>query len=452
MCPMRRSKVDELLVSPSVLALGKFHWILLRSAEAMDKERFVQTETAGGFRSGSVFTGFGEEVALDEIHWWVFTKESSRNELRERTKVTLQAAQVLQRAAAKLRNNSPGSYEDLLLSLKEFANAHSSEIAALLGYVTWLKARDARAPRILFTYRVWGSTRMADRSVDVGDHENLSEDFQRLLAEVVLGIRDAFSRRIDEIRGELAYEMWDSVDSEYQSEIHVPESTLIVRTAHDVYFDCSVYFDEIRQSLRNILLDVNKFEDERDLTESDGFWRDFIVKAANWKGAERQIWDFKETLPMWHITHATARQGAKVEFGEDIAAFANTTGGVLVIGVTDKTRQIVGIIGSRTDLENRLKFISDVIATVVEHGARITKVRQVSVKVTDEDKIVVVVLVAQANGVIGVDNGAGQYSFPVRRETGKALVSKGEIAGTKRFIKSDNYDFLKSLATFVREG
>src|SRR5206468_11682707 len=126
MRPMNRNNVDELLFSPSALALGNFHWILLRSVEAMEKERFVQSETASGFRSASGFTEFGEEVALDEIHWWVFTKESNRSELRERTKVTLQAAQVIQRAAAKLRNNSPESYEELLLSLKKFANANSS--------------------------------------------------------------------------------------------------------------------------------------------------------------------------------------------------------------------------------------------------------------------------------------------------------------------------------------
>lgn len=380
------------------------------------------------------------------------SSRKNRSELGDRTEVTLQAAQVLQRAAAKLRNNSPESYEELLLSLRKFADTHSSEIGTLLAYVAWLGARDTRAPRILFTYRVWGSTRRADRSVDLDDHESLSQDFQKLLAEIVLGIRGPFSRKIDEIRGELEYEMWDSVDPECHGEIHVQKSALIKKTAFDVYFDCSVYFDEIRQSLRNVLLDVDKFEKERNLAESDGFWRDFIVKAANWKGAEPQLWDFKETLPMWHTNDSGARQAAKVEFGQDIAAFANTTGGVLVIGVADKTRQIVGISGSRTELENRLKFISDVFATIVEHGARITKVRQVSMKVIGEDKIAIVILVAQASEVIGVDNGAGHYSFPVRRETGKALVSKGEIADTKGFIERDNYDFLKTLATFVREN
>ncbi len=32
------------------------------------------------------------------------------------------------------------------------------------------------------------------------------------------------------------------------------------------------------------------------------------------------------------------RAMAKVEFGEDVAALANTSGGVLVVGVSDKTR------------------------------------------------------------------------------------------------------------------
>jgi predicted HTH transcriptional regulator len=154
---------------------------------------------------------------------------------------------------------------------------------------------------------------------------------------------------------------------------------------------------------------------------------------------------------MWH-TKNEAKQDAKVEFAEDITAFANTKGGVLVVGVTDKTREIVGISGPRADLENRVKFASDVIVSLVERGDQITKLRQVAIEVNGERRIVIVVLVAQASGVIGVHNGTGQYTFPVRRETGKALVSKSDVAGGKTLIKSDNYDFLKNLATFVREN
>jgi Putative DNA-binding domain len=447
----RRAKIDEILFSPAVLALGRIHWMLLRSAEIMDKDRFVDSQGDSGLRVTHGFTDFGNEVALDEIHWWVFTQEQNRRELQDRTNTALHSADRLYEDAKKLRENKPESYEKLIVSLKDFADARSSEIDALLDYVNWLDTRDPRAPRILFTYRIWGSTRMADRSVKLPDQQVLTEDFQKLLSDIVLGVRGTFTRKIDEIHSELAYEMWDSVDPEYQSEIRVPESALIGRTAFEVYIDCAVYFEEIRRSLRNILLDVKTFENERDLTESDAFWREFIVKAAKWKGSETQVWDFKETLTMWHSKNE-AKQDAKVEFAEDIAAFANTKGGVLVVGITDKTREIVGISGPRADLENRVKFASDVIVSLVERGDQITKLRQVAIEVNGERRIVIVVLVAQASGVIGVHNGTGQYTFPVRRETGKALVSKSDVAGGKTLIKSDNYDFLKNLATFVREN
>ena len=426
--------------------------MILHSVEIMDKNRFAEKRMEGGFRVMGGFTEFGEEVGLDEIQWWVFQKERNRPELLEKTKAVLPGAMSLEKNSAKLRKNNPESYKELLTSLRDFCDAHSSEINSLLDYVTLLQARDPRAPRILFTYRVWGSTRMSDRTVELPADDSPPEDFQKLLAEIVLGVRGAFRRKIDEIYTEIAYEMYESIDPEYESDIHVPEGTLIERTASDVYNDCAVYFAEIRRSLRNIALDLEKFDEQRDLTESDAFWREFVTKAIQWKGTERQLWDFKETLSMWHIPDAAAKEAAKVEFGEDVAAFANTTGGVLIVGVTNKTREIVGVSASRSDLENRLKFATDVIARIVERGASITKVRHVPIEANGESKVVVLVLVAQSRKAVGVDNGGGKYSYPVRRETGKTLVSRDEAGASKRFLKSDSYDFLKSLATFVQEN
>ena len=40
---------------------------------------------------------------------------------------------------------------------KAFAEQHRSEVYALHDYVMWLANRHLMAPRILFTYRVWGS-------------------------------------------------------------------------------------------------------------------------------------------------------------------------------------------------------------------------------------------------------------------------------------------------------
>src|ERR1700692_4870537 len=123
-----REKVDELLFSPAVLSLGRIHWMLLRSAEIMDKDRFVVTQGDYGFRVTHGFTDFGNEVALDEIHWWVFTREATRSELQDQTNTALQSVGRLYEGAKKLRGNKPESYEKLIVSLRDFVDACSSEV------------------------------------------------------------------------------------------------------------------------------------------------------------------------------------------------------------------------------------------------------------------------------------------------------------------------------------
>ncbi len=99
-------------------------------------------------------TDFGKEVAMDEIHWWIFEKETDVDELLANTERTLKAAHTLKNASAKLKGREPDSYRGLLLTLRDFAEQHRAEIDSLHGYVGWLMKRDVMAPRILFTYRV----------------------------------------------------------------------------------------------------------------------------------------------------------------------------------------------------------------------------------------------------------------------------------------------------------
>jgi hypothetical protein len=107
-------------------------------------------------------TDFGKEVGRDEINWWVFKKEANLNELRQQTERALDAAQTLKKTTDALKDNRPETYEDLLAILRRFADHHAKEIVILHEYVRWLSARDVLAPKILFTYRVWVSTRMGD--------------------------------------------------------------------------------------------------------------------------------------------------------------------------------------------------------------------------------------------------------------------------------------------------
>lgn len=329
--------VHDALFSDTTLMLGELHWTILKAARTMDRERWNKVELEFGCRYED--TEFGKEIGMDEIHWWIFEKEPDIDELLVKSEEALKATQVLKDASVKLKGREPESYQKLLLNLRDFAEEHRNEICALRDYVMWLAERHPMAPRILFTYRVWGSTRMADRDFNVDDEKTARSDMNKLRAvtEIVLGVRHRGWLVYDKVQGELRYEMYEGMDPEETPDdavIVVPQGRVVRRTAYEVYENCATYFTETRDSLRNIVVDISKMKEQRDLFQSDKFWREFIPKAAKAKTAERQLWDFKETLTVWHrMKNEEDRRKAKVTFAEDVASFANTSGGILVVGV-----------------------------------------------------------------------------------------------------------------------
>jgi hypothetical protein len=442
-----KDQVHEALFSETTLKLGEIHWTLLKSACVMDGQRW-QCSTGET-------TAFGKEVGLDEIHWWVFEKETDVDELLAKTERTLESVQALKQPASKLKNNEPESYLDLLLTLKDFAEQHRAKIDSLHEYVSWLMKRDVMAPRILFTYRVWGSTRMSDRHMNVEGQENANSDMSKLreLTEMVLGLRNGGILVYDQARLDIGFSIFDSLEPEEQSgdgEIIVPESQLVRRTAHYVYENCATYFIEIRDSLRNIKIDIEKLKEQRALFESDEFWREFITKARNVKTTETQLWDFKETLTIWHVKTDAAKRKAKVSFAEDVASFANTSGGVLIVGVNDK-REIVGV-GGGHELENRVKVATDVIAEYIEYDRAIASFRQVVMRAHDKEKICLVILVSQASEGVAVTDGDGHYTYPMRRETGVSRGRRDKVPVLGLGLKSDNRDFMHQLRQFVKDN
>jgi len=364
---MKKTKYTTRFFSEATLKLGEIHWTLLKSADVIDSQRWQ--------RSTHETTAFGKKVGLDEIHWWVFEKDTDVDELLAKTERTLESAQALKNAASKSKNTEPESYRDLLLTLRNFAEKHRADVDSLHDYVSKL----------------------------------------RMLTEIVLGVRIGGVLVYDRAHMEIGFSIFESLDPEQIArgvEIIVPENRLIRRTEHDVYENCATYFTEIRDSLRNIQIDIEKLKEQRALFESEEFWREFITKARNVKTSEPQLWDFKETLTIWHVKTDAEKRKAKVQFAEDVASFANTSGGVLIVGVNDK-REIVGV-GTGHELENRLKVASDVLARHIDYDHEIVSFRQVVVG----EKICLIVLVSQACGVVAVTDGEGHYSYPLRRETG----------------------------------
>jgi hypothetical protein len=290
----------DALFSPATLMLGKIHWALLRADNLMDTRRYTVAKRQGGM-AATEWTELGKEIGTDEIHWWVFKKETDIGSLKARTELALQPAQMLKIASEKLGNINPESYTQLLATLSEFAEKYSGEIELLYEYVSWLEARDPMAPKILFSYRVWGSTQISDRWIKIpGDApRDPDEESARICAEMVLGLRDCMFTTYERVHNEVSYEIYESLDPEqgYEaSEISVPAHRVLARAGRRSYAECASYFEEIRESLRNVLIDICKVEEQCELMKSDAFWRDFILKAAKTKKTESQLWDFKETL------------------------------------------------------------------------------------------------------------------------------------------------------------
>jgi hypothetical protein len=444
--------VHEALFSDATLKIGEIHGALLKSTHIMDKERWIPVKREFGWTHE--WTEFGKHVGQDEINWWIVENETNLDELLAITNEALNAVQVLKTDSAKLKDKEPESYKALLVDLKEFAEQHRAEIDTLHKYVGLLEKRHPMAPRILFTYRVWGSTRMADREMKLDAEEagKWKEKTLRALAEIALGVRERGDLVYWDKYHEVGFEIYESLDPETTPpdyEIIPPEPKVVRRTARAVYDKCATYFLEIRDSLRNIKLDIEKFKEQQDLYASDEFWRPFITKASEVKTAEPQLWDFTETLTVWHVKNDPERRQAKVAFAEDVASLANTSGGVLVIGVNDK-REIVGI-GDGRSLENRLKVAKDVLEEFLEYDREIVTLRQIGMG-EKRDMVCLVIVVSQACSSVGVSDGEGRFSYPVRRETGIERVARMDTPAIKSHRKSDNRDFLVELKQFIRDN
>ena len=434
----------EELFSDSSSEVGKIHWYIQKA----DTEMRSRCHVKGG--GALELTDFGREVGFDEIHWWVFKRETEVEELLNRTENTLSSVQRLKEDSFKFKETYyPESYSDLISKIKEFAEYHKDEIHALYDYVVWLHRKDVLAPCILFTYRVWGSTRLSDRRLEItATAIDEDQEMVKICTEFALGLRTRFFYTIDHVYLDIASDIADSIDPEHQSSISVPEQTLVVRTSRKILDEFATYFEELRQSLRNIILDIKGYNAQTKLLYRESFWKSFITKAMSINRIENQLWDFKETLEMWHTKHKEKEEVA-VKFCEQAVGFANANGGVLIIGITDKfPRKIVGV----QDLENKSKFTKEVLKRHISYGTDFVHFQQILVK--DEagnDRNSLIIAIAQTKDVIPVKDKLGKFSYPIRLETGLDRSDYDKIKYSKINVLHDNYNFIISLDRFLHD-
>lgn len=435
------------LFSGSSLTLGRFHWMIQKANLELESRCVIKGQDNDVM--SHTITEFGKEVGTDVISWWVFKKEPDIEKLLKKTNAALLHAQKLKDDALVLKEKSyPESYIHLVKELKKFTDLHEKEINGLYNYALYLHDEDVLAPCILFSYRVWGHTRRSWLTVRPSVHSTKDEqDAWAVSTEFAMGLRNEYGYTLELVYSDIWERIADSVDPEYQGQISVPEERLLLQASHEILDNFAVYFENIRESLRNIILEIEKYKSPMELLSRESFWQSFIAWTMSSNRVEDQLWDLKETLEMFHIVEKKEKTSAEVDFCENVASYANTRGGLLVLGVTDKhPRKVVGV----KDLENRMKFAMLILARYVDHKINFVHFQPVIMK--DEngtDQNCLVIAVAQTKDVIPVKNDEGRFSYPVRLATGLDRSTYDEIKEHKQGVLRDNYEFLLTIDSLL---
>lgn len=202
------------------MKLGKMHWYLLRALQEMDKNEYIKKESGPGEPVSQELTPFGLEVGPDEIHWWVFKKEKTIDQLEEKTKKILITTQKLKESSQLLASKLiPKSYKELIEGLSNFSIQNEQEIHDLLEFVKWLNSKSLYAPIVLFSPRAWSTTRRSNKIAEAP--ETVNEDTIKKYVEIVYAVRNRFGYVIDQVYSEIASERHEYLTDPKETHQHM---------------------------------------------------------------------------------------------------------------------------------------------------------------------------------------------------------------------------------------
>lgn len=437
--------------------LAHIHWHLLKANHAINDACYIRYEEpeSGRFkRSHYELTELGREVNHDPIHWWIFWKTKDVNSLRLKTEEALSAAETLHRSMQQFRIRS-GSYESIVRQISDFTDSHLSNLRKILDYISHLSGLDPMAPAILFTYTVWGTTQRHERSVD-GDFLDFSKETVSVttdLIEAIYALRFYHQpHMIDQIRSQLSYELYEKSSKDPESlesqSPSVDESEVLAQLAAEVRSGMAVYFRELRDSFHAVMNEIEAYFNSNRLAVSRKFWEDLILKCIRTQESENELWDLKETLQVFCVREPKAKLKESVKFAERVAGFANSSGGVFIIGVSDKPRKLIGFPSS--EIEDRIKHVTEILDKHINTGRSYYKINQVGLFHESVMKYCIVIAVAQTKDVLTVDDDTGHFSVPVRSASGLAHQTLREVTQSKQSVQVENFNYIERLREFIQ--
>lgn len=204
------------------------------------------------------------------------------------------------------------------------------------------------------------------------------------------------------------------------------------------------FFEEIYEELD---IDIDKYKLQTSFLYNDDSLKKFIRKAMEPQRIEDDLWDLKQTLDFWNRTGKKEKKEAKIKFCDQVTSFANTNGGLIIVGITnDDPKKIVGV----DNLEERVKQIKKVIRQFTIPSKDFIRCRNVLIEdITNQMNPCLIFAIKQTKEPILVRHLNGEYICKRRNNTETETASYKEILRNKETIHHDNFDFFYHLKGFI---
>jgi len=203
--------------------------------------------------------------------------------------------------------------------------------------------------------------------------------------------------------------------------------------------------EDYKEIYRDLEINLSQSEESNKTLTDHEFWRKLIIKAMEIEKYETELWDFKEFLEIWKTDDSQVKRKKKIDFCGHIASFANNKGGVLILGISDKTpREIKGL----NDIETKMNQFEDLISRFIDYPRNFVFIKSITLIDSKGSEIdCIIIAIAQTKEGVAVKNDNNSYSYFFRITSGKQKRSPREIKESKKEIVRDNYKFLN----FLRE-
>ena len=152
---------------------------------------------------------------------------------------------------------------------------------------------------------------------------------------------------------------------------------------------------------------------------------------------------------MWKTHNPSVKEKKKLEFCEDIAAFANAEGGIIIIGVTNEIpRKIVGL----EKIEEKMNSIPKLLSRITSLKLTTCVMRDIVIKKeNDYESRILVIIIPQTKNVIEIKGLDHNFSYPLRVGAGLIKSDLNTILESKKDIYRQNFKFIHKLYEFSKK-